>query len=385
MSSKIVATPKTKTTKVSKPVAAVAVTPAVVVPAVPKPAKKVKEVKEVKNPDQPKKVVVPTFKQIDGTKGTFINHTRVKHYLNDGLNPGYDAAVKDLRSLELADKPLSEAKKSTLDLLASLPEKKVKTKKGETEETEAKTKFSSEIEKIKNSSLHFSKNGPMYAAAPIDEALDQLFDFGMSNMGDAKTLTVAHVLADGFSKLSLSPLYANLPSVIKAKEALAAPAVKAVDEGDAAAPEVAPEASEPAEDDNHQQGFGHYVRLVHGNLKNKKIAEGNEAVAVYRISKNVEKLGSDIVVDFLTRLIPLIRAQVDAKKVKTLSADIVKLVVYSIIGYQSGYDVDGFNTKVDDKVKALEAWIEARSTERKAEKALKEATATVAAAAPSSK
>jgi hypothetical protein len=206
------------------------------------------------------------------------------------------------------------------------------------------TKYSTEIELLSKMRIRFAKEAPTQVAATICAALHELMTFGMENAlkDDRKILKCRHLIKPGFDQLSLSCLYKNLDvfrqlqideaAREKAEEAKKAAAKKAAGAAEVAAVvEPLVDDEDDAQTDDDERNFGHYVKQVCHNIMNTKLegwkaANKNDKNAYddIRVSLEIREFGSHLILDYIKKLWPLLRGQINSMGVKTISQFVVQ-------------------------------------------------------------
>ncbi len=300
------------------------------------------------------------------------------------------------------------------------------------------TKYSDEIMLLSKSRIRFAKETPPLVAATICAALQELIAFGMHNAlaQERKILLVRHLLNSGYEKLQLSCFYNYLPIFKYAKAAELTRQEREVREreerkakkrAEVAAEKEARETererdetlnglqldpldprerlvtgsvTEPVtitEPDHHDdedldtddedeeddgRSFEHYVRQVCYNVMNQKIESGPKTNKVYnsiRISHEVRKFGSQLIIDFIKRLCPLLRGQIQTMEVKTVSPEVVTQITNFMFEYV-GLNPENFHKLTDKKISEYRAYQKIKKAEKLERERREEEAAAKAAA-----
>lgn len=357
--------------------------------------------------------------------------TKTKKVTRTKLKKLDQLSEKSRRLLDIARDQYDEretAKKAKAEADAKDPEKVKKAKKAK-EAKEAKdaknnkgkekveekkpTPYALQKEQLTKIRTRFSHDAAPQAAATACLFMHDLIEFGMKNVikQDLKILKRRHVIEAGFEKLETSCLYKNLPVWKKAieeeaerdakeeqkrlekkaarkeekeKEKVAEKDTTIKDKHHAKAkPAKEEEDDADAEDDDHhdeddeddERNFRHYIRQVCHDIMNTKYQEDPKSGAKYteiRISKEIREFGSNLLINWIKSLCPLLRSQITTNGVKTVTDGTVKQCIntYFMI---NNLEYDSINKELDKKLKLYAAYCEKKKKEKAAEDAAKEA------------
>lgn len=379
---------------------------------------------------------IPTRCNTPLDRGIYVHSSRIRRYLDTlGLNASIDDAISELKNAEphqvkiLNDKKEVTGTKITdlvkfSDLSQATQQLVIKAREHVTAraaeaaahaakkgvETEVKPKkikntpYSADVLALSKLRVRFSKDAAVYVSAALCESLHQLFDFGMMNAltSGNKILKVRHCLQSGQNDLTLSCLYRNLSVFKTAQEAealrlseeeqkLLAKKQKTrttiddiVHPTEHAVPtNPSPVVSDEEEEEDDDE-FSHYVKQVCFDVINQKIAswkplntKDKHPYADIRLSKEVREFGSQLIVGFVERLLPLVKRQLDTLGVKTVGYETTKQLI------QFQLDLFDVNTPeiqatLDKKVELWRAWSAKRKEEKLAHMAEKKKAAEAA-------
>ncbi len=245
--------------------------------------------------------------------------------------------------------------------------------------------------------IRFSKDAFPYITALIDLFAHEQIEFAMNNVSkkNRKILQKSHLLELGCSDLSLSCLYNQLPTYKKAqveeeqrqkvekaqeelkkaeRKAKAVAVAAAVVASKATVPGTnQPAAPVTATVQPHQQQtvvvvkstkdkshvpivFGHYIKQIYFNIINEKQktlqdsgSKDQHPFTEIRISNEFKQLMSTEIVEFIQRLAPLLKGEINAWGLKTISAEVAEhtisflLNIYGVNSTKVALDV---NTKI---------------------------------------
>jgi hypothetical protein len=202
--------------------------------------------------------------------------------------------------------------------------------------------YAKQIRLLSSKRIRLSKDAPSFIASVVCSMVHELVEFGMNNVlkADLKIIKPQHVLSDGVCGLQFYPLYKNLPvfSDYLKKEAdrVVAELTKKDRKKDAdrVVAELAktngednqPPVDAEEEENDSPHAFDHYVKQICHNVMNKKSSDDIKYSTI-RISKHIRRFGSDLIVDFINMMCPLLKSQIKVIKVKTVNVDIIRQIV----------------------------------------------------------
>jgi hypothetical protein len=208
------------------------------------------------------------------------------------------------------------------------------------------------IEFVSKLRCRFSNNASVVLSSGLDYVTQELVQLAMINarkVGKA-IITVDHMVGDGFTGLDVYPLVCNLP-VVKAAMAKNEPA------GDAN------EAVEAEQVEDHTgSSFEFYVNIICKAVKSRLVAK-NETFTPIRISKPIRKFCSDIVIELINRMSPLVKLYAGTSKLKTVNDAVIQFV-FKFLLMDAGIDTTKFDAFVANhltKFAALKAKADAES------------------------
>lgn len=358
-----------------------------------------------------KKASVPGRTKVPTDKGCYIPHARVKNHLDTfGINKVWDDAIRTLRRAEpsvtttvdpetkettVVDNPAVPLKELGQELLDLLEESKrlydeyhknkkpseandkkstKKKKKTSARGVPKVTLYSKEISWIARRKTRFSKNIAARVSTLLCAMLHELMGFGMTNVlqNKQKTLKKRHIFSKGVEKLSFYKLYRELPvfirgalaeerrrdAVLKKEEHRNKErqekrrhaykdkfslAVKDTNESD----EV-PRVAKVAKSSGNAHPFSVYILHICQDVIN--IIEKKESkYGSIQISDEVRGFGSQLVLDYIKMICPVISTIVTGKRQKTVSRDMMEQVL-DINMMIAGIDVDQVNELLDSKM-----------------------------------
>jgi hypothetical protein len=234
------------------------------------------------------------------------------------------------------------------------------------------TDYSSDIELLSKNKVRFSSESFVRVTAVPDLFVHELVKFAMNNVTKEKKSIVQkrHVLENGYNDLLLSSLYRDLPvfkkalveevqrqklelanaelkkAERKAKQAASAAVNAAAKTNIPGTNVLATVSSSPSPSSVTQTvvlvkstpvvkdkpvggpaGFDHYVKLICNNVINEEgllHPEGKNPFSEIRISDEFKTFMSTLIIEFLQKLAPLLKGELAAQQLKTISVDVVK-------------------------------------------------------------
>jgi hypothetical protein len=295
--------------------------------------------------------------------------------------------AEDIRAGRVDAKKLEEEHAATVEAEAKLQEERAakdaarKAMGHPVRGPKKVTKYSNEIELISKMRIRFAKEGATQVAASICAALHELLEFGMENAlkQNRKILKRKHVLQPGFEQLPLACLYRNLDVFKNAQieEAKRQEAENKKHEIRLKKKEDADQKEDPKteeededdlteDDDDEERNFSHYVKQVCHNIMNQKIEKDKKEKHPYediRISLEIREFGSQLITDFVKRLCPLLKGQINTMGVKTISQSVIRQTIQFQLEY-SGVDPTPVNARIDAKVEEYRAWMKRKKEEK---------------------
>jgi|NOAtaT_5_FD_contig_121_389237_length_2187_multi_4_in_0_out_0_1 hypothetical protein len=85
------------------------------------------------------------------------------------------------------------------------------------------------------------------------------------------------------------------------------------------------------ESDQHDVNFQFYVGKVCRRVLDDRIAAGDTSATDIRVSNNLKKFLSDLIIDFITRITPLAMLLMESKNIKTINENIILTVVQFLL------------------------------------------------------
>lgn len=329
-----------------------------------------KPTKVVKNKVEDAKVVMTTPRQqISKLIGINLSVSRVrKHIDKNNVNADVEAACSELRGLLALEKEgkavdLNTLSESTVSLVNTAYSKIYDSRKSKYDETKKKLKGSKvasdavrlkslgvfrtktetlaeKIEYVSKLRCRFSNDASVVLSAGLDYVVQDLVRTAMvhARSQHKAIIQVQHVVLEGFSSMGVYPLIRNLDVVQNA--------LSTVTEGEV---EVEGEPDDVV-DDKQDSNFEFYINLICKSVK-AKLVEEDESYSPIRISKNIRRFCSDVVIQLIERVSPLIKLYASTAKVKTVNDDVVKFI-FNFLLLDAGSDSDKFCSFVEERLSA---------------------------------
>lgn len=215
------------------------------------------------------------------------------------------------------------------------------------------------IDALSSEKVRFSSHASVVLTIICDEFSKQVLKHAIDSAlaSDVKTAKVQHLHAAGVEKLSLYPLVSSLPSFKETASQLAVENNRKQNEqiltrallqaerafkkkyevkggrkeaetpaSPAPAPQEPAAAPEPEAQDDDKKPFKHYIKSTRVFLKSQ-----NEAYSNIKISDELKSYLSDLIVEFIKRIAPLVMLTTKSIKNKTVSEHSILKTVESLL------------------------------------------------------
>lgn len=206
--------------------------------------------------------------------------------------------------------------------------------------------LSEQIDYVGKLRCRFSNDASVVLSSMLDYITQDLVRTAMVNahtVGKA-IIQVSHIIRNDFTTVKSYPLIGCLSVVQNARH------VMDVDEEE--------KDDDDVHDDKNNSTFEFYVNLICKCVKAELVSE-NESYASIRISKNIRKFCSDVVIQLIERISPLIKLYAHTAKIKTVNDDVIKFI-FQFLLIDSGSNCDEFMQFMSDR---LEAYRKVRSSD----------------------
>lgn len=201
--------------------------------------------------------------------------------------------------------------------------------------------LSEKVDYVSKLRCRFSNDASVVLSSALDYVVQDLVRTAMvqaRSLGKA-IIQVQHVVHGEFSSVGVYPLVHQLDVVQKALQ-LADP----VEDGDDEKVDV----PDGEDDENHGSTFEFYINLICKSVK-AKLVESDESYTSIRISKHIRKFCSDVVIQLIERVSPLIKLYASTAKVKTVNDDVIKFI-FKFILLDAGGCTDKFCAFMEERL-----------------------------------
>jgi histone H3/H4 len=207
--------------------------------------------------------------------------------------------------------------------------------------------LSEKVDYVSKLRCRFSNDASVVLSSALDYVVQDLVRTAMVNaraLGKA-IIQVQHVVQGDFSAVSVYPLVSKLDVVQKA---LHVGDVVAEAEAEGEDDEKA-DVHEEEDDDKNSSTFEFYINLICKSVKATLVAE-DETYQPIRISKHIRKFCSEVVIQIIERISPLIKLYANTAKVKTVNDDVIKFI-FKFLLLDSGVCPNGFCTFIQERLR----------------------------------
>jgi histone H3/H4 len=230
-------------------------------------------------------------------------------------------------------------KKRLSDSNASGDAKKLKGLEAFPTKTET---LSEKVDYVSKLRCRFSNDASVVLSSALDYVVQDLVRTAMINartLGKA-IIQVQHVVQGDFSSVGVYPLVSQLGVVQKALHT----------GGESVEVEADEKADVPEEDCEEKNGstFEFYINLICKSVKATLVAE-DETYQPIRISKHIRKFCSDVVIQLIERISPLIKLYASTAKVKTVNDDVIEFI-FKFLFLDAGVCPDVFCTFTHERL-----------------------------------
>jgi hypothetical protein len=185
----------------------------------------------------------------------------------------------------------------------------------------------------------FSTDASVVLSSALDYVIQDLVRTAMvkaRSLGKA-IIQVQHIVQGDFASTNMYPLVHQLDVVQKAMQTS-----DVIDE------ECDTDTHEDEDDEKHGSTFEFYINLICKNVKNK-LVESDESFTPIRISKHIRKFCSDVVIQLIERISPLIKLYSSTAKVKTVNDDVIKFI-FKFLLLDSGKCPESITTFMQERL-----------------------------------
>jgi histone H3/H4 len=173
------------------------------------------------------------------------------------------------------------------------------------------------IEYVSKLRCRFSNDASVVLSSVLDYVVQDLVRTAMihARKSGKAIIQVQHVVQCDFKSVSVYPMVNTLDVVQKALQ---------VDHPDDDCDDDKTDNTEE-DDEKHESTFEFYINLICKSVKNK-LVESDESYNTIRISKHIRKFCSDVVIQLIERISPLIKLYSTTAKVKTVNDDVIMFI-----------------------------------------------------------
>jgi hypothetical protein len=267
----------------------------------------------------------------------------------DDRKAKYDALVTRLTSSK------SAADKKKLTTLGKFPQKE--------------NTIAERLDYVSKLRCRFSNESSVVLASALDYVVQDLVRTAMVNarsQGKA-IIKVRHVVQGDFSSVSMAPVVHQLDVIQDAlKQVNEVKEVNEVKDGDAVeevAVEEVEEVDEVEVDDAAgKSNFKFYVNQICKSVK-AELVKGDATYAPIRISQDIRKFGSDLVIQMIQRVAPLIKMYNHTADIKTVNDKVVSFI-FNLLLTDARRDATAFNTFVNERLRIFRESRSAKNQEK---------------------
>jgi histone H3/H4 len=249
------------------------------------------------------------------------------------------AEVYDVRrSRDVALKERLKLSKNTKDV------ERLKTMSAFSEKTDSLTEKLEYVSKLR---CRFSNDAAIVLSCMLDYIVQRMVKSAMvqTHTSGKIIMQVQHVVQGDFVKSEVYPLVQRLDVVQKTMSGLEPVLAEGPDDD-----KEAEDVEDVVDDEDVPEcSFEFYVNRICKNVK-AKLVETDKKYAPVRISKNIKKFCSDVIVQLIERVSPLIKLYAYTTKVRTVNEDAIKFVFKALM-IDAGGCADGFCAFSDDRLK----------------------------------
>ena len=229
------------------------------------------------------------------------------------------------------------------------------------------------IDYVSKLRCRFSNDASVVLSSGLDYIVQELVNTAMVNAraSGKAIIQVDHIVQEGFKNMSIYPLVKQLKVVQDAESSREhreedtkkvpekKPGNKNLgkedDDDDDQADDVPPLELEDADvsdencDDSKNSRFEFYINLICKRVK-AELSEKDELYSPVRISKNIRKFCSDIVIQLIERVSPLVKLYAQTARVKTVNDNVIKFI-FQLLLIDAGVPPDDLIKYMDDRLK----------------------------------
>lgn len=312
----------------------------------------------------------PSRQQMSKTVGINLSVSRVrKHVDKFNVNKDVEKVVDELKTLQSQDlkdgfdDKLSAETKSMIERAYVEVYEKAKEKHEATMKRLSESKLAADKKKLKEMTEYparsnsldeyvrlvsklryrFSNDASIVLSSALDYIVQDLVRLAMVNArrDNKAIIQVSHITQDGFKSSCSYPFVNNLKVV---EDALAS----TVASEEQKEPEKVESDDKQQSDDTSSATFKFYVGLICKEVK-AELVKQDEQYSPIRISDHIRVFCSDVVVQFIERVTPLIKLYTGATNVRTVNDGAIKFIL-DFLSADSKNDTSGLLAFVKDRL-----------------------------------
>jgi histone H3/H4 len=201
------------------------------------------------------------------------------------------------------------------------------------------------IDYVSKLRCRFSNDASVVLSSALDYVVQDIVRTAMvqARSSGKAIIQVHHVVDKEFSSVGVYPLVNCLDVVKKALN------VKVPVDGEDDKDNDKSVDTDDVFDDKHDSTFEFYINLICKSVKTKLVEE-DEAYAPIRISKHIRKFCSDVVIQLIERISPLIKLYAATARVKTVNDDVIKFI-FEFLLLDAGGCSKEFTTFMEERLR----------------------------------
>ena len=283
--------------------------------------------------------------QISKQIGINLSVSRVrKHIDKNNVNSDVESACAELKALRKKESDgklvnhddISDATKGIVEVAYNAINSKRKSDTPHTNTLEEKIGVVSKLR------CRFSTDASVMLSSGLDYIVQKLVENAMENASSKgkAIIQVNHIMRDQNS--GCCPVYALVNSLDVFQRFMQNTSDD--DENDDSTDE-----HDTEEDDKNTSSFEFYVNLICKNIKNNLVTK-NESFNSIRISKNIRKFCSELIIQLIERISPLIKLYSATAKIKTINEDVIRFI-FTFLLMDAGCSHTEFCNFMDERLK----------------------------------
>jgi hypothetical protein len=265
-------------------------------------------------------------RKVSALIGIYMSISRIRKYIDEkNINKAVVAAADELEPLVKDEKEGKKVKaklSSTTSALvqeaytqmaASLP-------KGKTIKSLKEFNWQDKMECVNKMKYRFSSTAPIVLASIVDYVIRDMVRNAMTNAHNNKKaiIKISHIMENNLDSVGTKCLISSLP-VVKEYSGDSSEGDNSSDGSD-----------EDGKDEQSTGDFKFYIKHICNHVKNE-LMEKNEEYKSIRISQEIREFCSDVAIQLIARISPLVVLYIDDTKIKTVNARVISFVFKLLI------------------------------------------------------